>query len=165
MITVATATTLVLAVLVKIAPEAAIVAHTVDGVRTKIPRKAWLLGAMALAFGLSEGTAVDWSSLHVTEVAGVDPAVGSLGLVAVSGFMVVIRMVGDRFVARFGRRNVVRFGGICAALGYAAIVGYLVRHLGIHHTMAVPALLCAGIVALALTLPKTDQDLQGARPH
>ena len=70
---------------------------------------------MALAFGLSEGTAVDWSSLHVTDVAGVDPTTGALGLIAVSGFMVVIRLLGDRLVARFGRRAVVRFGGVCAS--------------------------------------------------
>ena len=168
------------------------------------------------AFGLSEGTATDWSSLHVTEVAQVDPTTGALGLVAVSGFMVLIRLVGDRLVARFGRRAVVRFGGGCAAVGYGtvtlvsglplllvgwalvglgvgmiapqvyavaghigggrvlavvvtfgyaaflagpAIIGFLVNHLGLHHTMAVPAILCAGIVGLAATLPKNDADL------
>ena len=76
---------------------------------------------MALAFGLSEGTATDWSALHVTEVAQVDSTTGSLGLVAVSGFMVLIRLLGDRLVARFGRRAVVRFGGICAAVGYGTV--------------------------------------------
>ena len=65
--------------LLRITPEAATVSHSVDGVRTKIPRMAWLLGVMALAFGLSEGTAVDWSSLHVTDVAQVDSTTGSLG--------------------------------------------------------------------------------------
>jgi MFS family permease len=207
---------LVLVVLFRITPVAATVEHKVDGKRTKIPRVAWILGAMALAFGLSEGTAVDWSSLHVTDVAHVSPTTGALGLIAVSGFMVVIRLLGDRLVTRFGRRNVVRFGGICAALGYAtvtlvsslpllvagwalvgfgvgmiapqvyavaghigggrvlavvvtfgyaafligpAVVGFLVNHLGIHHAMAVPAILCIGIIALATTMPKNDADL------
>ena len=206
----------VLVVLVRIAPHAAVVPHAVDGVRTRIPRAAYLLGAMAVAFGLSEGTAVDWSSLHVTDVARVDTTTGALGLIAVSGFMVVIRLLGDRLVARFGRRAVVRFGGACAALGYLvvtlvsslpllvagwalvgfgvgmiapqvyavaghigggrvlavvvtfgyaaylagpAVVGFLVRHLGIHHAMAVPAVLCAGIILLAATLPRQDRDL------
>jgi MFS family permease len=108
-------------VLVKITPAANVVKHEVDGVRAKIPRAAWVLGVMALSFGLSEGTAVDWSSLHVTDVAGVSPTAGSLGLIAVSGFMVLIRLVGDRLVSRFGRRNVVRFGGFCAALGYGVV--------------------------------------------
>lgn len=219
MIMLAVIATALLVLLLRITPEAEIISHSVDGVRTKIPRMAWLLGAMALAFGLSEGTAVDWSALHVTDVAQVDSTTGALGLIAVSGFMVVIRLLGDRLVARFGRRNVVRFGGVCAALGYAtvamvsslpllvagwavvgfgvgmiapqvyavaghlgggrvlavvvtfgyaafllgpAVVGTLVSNLGIQHAMFVPAVLCAGIVALALTMPKSDADLEAA---
>jgi len=201
---------------VRLTPPTAIVEHSVDGVRTKIPAVAWLLAVMALAFGLSEGTATDWSALHVTSVARVDSTTGALGLVAVSGFMVVIRLLGDRLVSRFGRRAVVRFGGACAAVGYLtvtlvsalpllligwalvglgvgmiapqvyavaghigggrvlavvvtfgyaaflagpAVIGYLVTQLGLHHAMAVPALLCAGIVGLAATMPKNDMDL------
>jgi MFS family permease len=112
---------LALVVLIRITPHTAVVEHTVDGVRTAIPRAAWLLGIMALGFGLSEGTAVDWSSLHVTDVARVDTETGSLGLVAVSGFMVLIRLLGDRLVTRFGRRAVVRFGGTTAAVGYLTV--------------------------------------------
>ena len=221
MITIAAVAVVILVVLIKVTPQAATVPHSVDGVRTRIPRAAWVLGAMALAFGLSEGTAVDWSSLHVTDVAHVDPTTGALGLIAVSGFMVAIRLLGDRLVARYGRRAVVRFGGICAALGYGmvtlvsslpllvvgwalvgfgvgmiapqvyavaghlgggrvlavvvtfgyaafllgpAVIGFGVRHLGIHHAMAVPALLCAGIIALAATLPRHDADLDAGEP-
>ncbi len=120
-ISIAAMSLLALGILLKITPEAAVVHHTVDGVRTPIPAVAWILGVMALAFGLSEGTATDWSSLHVTDVAGVDPTTGALGLVAVSAFMVVIRLLGDRLVVRFGRRAVVRFGGLCAALGYLTV--------------------------------------------
>ncbi len=204
------------AVAYAITPPTAAVPHRSDGSRTKIPSVAWLLAIMALAFGLSEGTATDWSALHVTEVGQVDSTTGSLGLVAVSGFMVLIRLVGDRLVARFGRRTVVRCGAACAAVGYAtvtlatglplllvgwalvglgvgmiapqvyavaghigggrvlavvvtfgyaaflagpAIIGFLVSHLGLHHAMAVPALLCVGIVALAATMPKSDANL------
>jgi MFS family permease len=205
-----------LGVLVKITPEAAVVHHTVDGVRTRIPAVAWVLAVMALAFGLAEGTALDWSSIHVTDVAGVDPTTGAVGLIAVSAFMVVIRLLGDPLVTRFGRRAVVRFGGLCAAVGYLtvtvvsslpllvigwalvgfgvgmiapqvyalsghigggralavvvtfgyaaflvgpAFIGFLVNLLGIHHTMAVPALLCVGIIALASTMPRSDVGL------
>jgi MFS family permease len=203
-------------IMLKITPEAAVVHHTIDGVRTRIPAVAWILGVMALAFGLSEGTAMDWSSLHVTDVAGVDPTTGALGLIVVSAFMVVIRLLGDRLVVRFGRRAVVRFGGLCAALGYLtvtlvsslpllvagwalvgfgvgmiapqvyavaghigggrvlavvvtfgyaafligpAVVGFLVSQLGIQHAMAVPALLCAGIIGLAFTMPRENVGL------
>ena len=217
LLTLAAVAAVVLVVLVRIAPTAAPVVHTTsEGVRTKIPRAAYVLGIMALAFGLSEGTAVDWSSIHITDVAHVDPTTGAVGLVAVSAFMVVIRLVGDRLVTRFGRRAVVRFGGVSAALGYLAVtlvsslpllvagwalvglgvgmiapqvyavaghlgggrvlavvvtfgyaaflagpavLGFLVRQVGIHHAMAVPAVLCAGIVALAATMPREDRDL------
>jgi MFS family permease len=87
-----------------------------DGPR--VPMFALLLGAMAFSFGLAEGTAVDWSSVHVTDVARVAPSTGALGLVAVSAFMVLIRLFGDRAVAAFGRANVVRFGGLAASAGY-----------------------------------------------
>ncbi len=220
-ILIAVLTLVVLVILLKITPETAVVHHTVDGVKSSIPKAAWILGAMALAFGLSEGTAADWSSIHVTDVANVDPTTGALGLVVVSAFMVVIRLLGDRLVMRFGRQAVVRFGGLCAALGYAtvtlvsglpllllgwalvgfgvgmiapqvyavaghigggrvlavvvtfgyaafligpAFMGFLVNQVGIHHAMAVPALLCAGIIALASTMPRNDADLaQDAR--
>jgi MFS family permease len=73
---------------------------------------------MAFSFGLAEGTAVDWSSVHVTDVAGVEASTGALGLVAVSSCMVLTRIFGDRAVAAFGRANVVRFGGLVAFAGY-----------------------------------------------
>jgi hypothetical protein len=41
-----------------------------------------------------------------------------------------------------------------------AVVGALVNQLGIHHAMAVPAILCVGIIALASTMPKNDADLE-----
>lgn len=77
-----------------------------------------VLAAMAVCFGLTEGTAVDWSSLHVTDVAGVSPSTGAWGLASVSGFMVAIRLLGDAVVHRFGRARVVRGGALCALAGY-----------------------------------------------
>ncbi|NMD46863.1 MAG: MFS transporter [Propionibacterium sp.] len=103
----------------RITPATAVVDHTDDsGEKTPIPGWAYLLGLMAIAFGLGEGTAMDWSGLHVTEVAGIPAAQGSVAVTVVAGFMVAIRLLGDALVARFGRRAVVRFGGACAALGY-----------------------------------------------
>jgi MFS family permease len=90
--------------------------HAVAG--GPIPRIAWLLAAMAVCFGLTEGTGVDWSSLHVTDVAHLSPSAGAWGLACVSGFMVVVRLFGDAAVARLGRRTVVSTGSGFAMAGY-----------------------------------------------
>lgn len=112
-----------LLVLLRITPSTRRIAHrSDDGRRIAVPTAAWILGIMALCFGLSEGTATDWSSIHVTVVGHVSPSTGAAGLVTVSAFMVVIRLLGDALVVRFGRRAVVRFGGGCAAVGYAITV-------------------------------------------
>ena len=54
---------------------------------------------------------------------------------------------------------VVTFGYAAFLLG-PAVVGFLVKQFGIHHAMAVPAVLCAGIIALASTMPREDADLR-----
>ena len=84
----------------------------------RIPAAAWLLAAMAVCFGLTEGTGVDWSSLHVSEVGHVSPSSGAWGLACVSGFMVLIRLLGDAVVERLGRALVVRCGAAVALVGY-----------------------------------------------
>ena len=187
----------------------------------RFPAFAVLLGAMAFSFGLVEGTAVDWSSVHVTDVAGVAPATGALGLVAVGSLMILIRLFGDRAVASFGRVNIVRFGGLVAAGGYLvtlvgrslpilligwalvglgvgliaqqvyavaghagggrmlaivvtfgygafligpAIVGALIRAVGIRHAMAFPLVLSLVLVALSRVLSRCEPWEDGGRP-
>jgi MFS family permease len=110
---------LLLAVAYAAAPQSPPRASTTeDGRRAKVPTIAWLLAAMAICFGLTEGTAVDWSSLHVTDVGHVSPSAGAWGLACVSAFMVVIRLLGDAVVERLGRATVVRAGSLCALVGY-----------------------------------------------
>ena len=103
-------------------PETEPVSHTVDGRKEPIPRVAWLLGAMAVCFGLMEGTAYDWSGVHMADVAGVDAGTASIAVVTVTLFMVAMRLAGDWAVARFGHRPVVWFGAVAAAIGYAITV-------------------------------------------
>lgn len=93
--------------------------HTDEsGGRTKVPRVAWILAAMAVGFGLAEGTAFDWSSVHVRDVAEVSSTTAAWGLAAFSVCMVGVRMSGDYLVHTFGRRLVVRIGAGVAATGY-----------------------------------------------
>jgi hypothetical protein len=63
-----------LAVAYAITPDTEPIPHqSADGVKVAIPKAAYLMGLMAIAFGLGEGTASDWSGNHVQAVAGVDP--------------------------------------------------------------------------------------------
>lgn len=103
-------------------PETEPLPHSVDGKREKIPPVAWLLGAMAVCFGFMEGTAYDWSSIHMADVAHVDPGAASIAVVTVTLFMVAMRLVGDGAVARFGHRPVVWVGAGASAIGYAITV-------------------------------------------
>jgi MFS family permease len=76
-----------------------------------------------------------------------------VGMIAPQVYAVAGHVGGGRVLA-----VVVTFG-YAAFLAGPAIIGFLVSHLGLHHAMAVPALLCAGIVGLAATMPKTDPNL------
>ncbi len=112
-----------------------------DGSRAVVPTIVWLLAAMAVCFGLTEGTAIDWSSLLVTDVAGVSPSSGAWGLACVAGFTVVIRLAGDAVVERLGRATVVRAGAACSLVGHlltaltdglaAILVGWCLVGLGV----------------------------------
>ena len=80
---------------------------------------AWLLAAMAVCFGLTEGTGDRLVVAARRPTSGdVSPSAGAWGLACVSGFMVVIRLFGDAVVERLGRAAVVRFGAVCALVGY-----------------------------------------------
>lgn len=103
-------------------PETEPVVHTDEaGDKVPIPRAAYLLGLMAIAFGLGEGTANDWSGVHAVTVTGVDTTTAALAFTFFTGFMVVIRLIGDFLVVRFGRRAVTMFGGACSAVGYLVV--------------------------------------------
>ncbi len=103
--------------------------HDESGVRRPIPRSAYVLAAMAVGFGLAEGTAFDWSSVHVRDVANVAPNRAAWGLAAFSICMVAVRMSGDHLVHRFGRRMVVRAGAATAVVGY--LISVTVGQLGV----------------------------------
>ena len=103
----------------RLTPQTPPVVHlTSDGTRTPIPASAYLLGVMAIAFGLGEGTAMDWSGILTAEVTGITSGQASSAVAVAALSMVAIRLMGDRLVEIMGRRAIVQFGGVFASVGY-----------------------------------------------
>lgn len=108
-------------------------------------RRLVLLGALAFLLLLTEGSAMDWSSLHAQEHLGVSKAFGALAFAAFVTAMTVGRFTADRITARKGPVWVVRYGGAVAAIGLAIVVasptlpvtmvGWVVFGLGLSGTL------------------------------
>ena len=72
------------------------------------------LCAISFATFLCEGVAADWSAVYLTDVTGATAGVAGVGLVAYMTCMLVVRLAGDRAVARFGPVRTVRALALCA---------------------------------------------------
>ncbi|MBE9639843.1 MFS transporter [Salipiger mangrovisoli] len=89
-----------------------------------VPRGSLLLVAvMALAAGLGEGAAVDWSAVFLTDTLGTPEAQATFGYAAFSITMVIMRLTIGSFITRFGATTVARGSGLLAAAGYAICAG------------------------------------------
>ena len=80
------------------------------------------LGAMSAAAAISEGTGVDWSTLHHARVLGTSDAQAAIALVVYTGAMGITRLVIDKVVAARGRIFVIRFGSLVSAVGTCVVV-------------------------------------------
>ncbi|MEE6282603.1 MFS transporter [Georgenia sunbinii] len=76
-----------------------------------------LLGVMVLAFALTEGAANDWLALSVVDGFGTSDAVGAVGFGVFVTAMTLMRLAGERLLARFGRVLVLRGTTVLALCG------------------------------------------------
>lgn len=115
--------------------------ETASASSTRRRRRVPMLGLLAFLILLSEGCAMDWSSLHAQQDLH---ASASLGALAVGSFfvaMMVCRFTVDRVVRAAGPVRVLRFGCSLAAIGIgivivaptlpAAVVGWALFGLGL----------------------------------
>jgi MFS family permease len=107
-----------------------------------------LLGVIAFCAFLLDGTANNWSAVHLHGERGASPAVAAAGFSAFTAALALGRLAGDRLVARFGRVRVVRASGLVAAAGGAIVVAGPGALLGLTGW----ATLGAGLAALAPTI-------------
>lgn len=88
-----------------------------------VPRgRLWLLGGIAFAAAFVEGAAADWSGVYLERVVGTGAGVAATGYVVFSLTMAGMRFAGDHLSSRFGRRRLVRLGGVVAGVGVALAV-------------------------------------------
>jgi len=132
-----------------------------EGPAFAIPRGVVLfLGVLCFIVFLVEGSMLDWSAVLITEQRGSGPAQAGFGFASFSMAMTLGRLIGDRVVARIGRRPVVAIGGLLAAGGIAlaalvsiravALLGYAL--VGVGCSNIVPVLFTA--VGRQRTMPQ-----------
>lgn len=78
---------------------------------------------LALAGAVVEDAGNSWATLYLRQ-GGAAAAVAPLGYVALVGFQLVGRLLGDRLVDRFGTRAVTRAGGVLITVGMGAALGW-----------------------------------------
>jgi MFS family permease len=111
------------------------------------------IGVLCFIAFLTEGAVLDWSAVFLTSARGMEASYAGLGYAAFALTMTVGRITGDRIVQRHGRSNVIVFGGLCGALGFAfaalspywqsALIGYAM--VGVGCSNVVPVLFtCVG---------------------
>jgi MFS family permease len=79
------------------------------------------LAAIAFCAFLIDGTAINWSAVHVHGEGG-DTALAAAGFSAFALAVALGRLAGDRVIDRVGRGAAVRFAGLVAASGCAVLV-------------------------------------------
>lgn len=81
------------------------------------PRILWPLGIVALCAAVGEGAMADWSGVYLSSIVGTDAGTAAFGFAAFSLTMTAGRLSGDRLAARFSPAQIVRVGGLVAAVG------------------------------------------------
>jgi hypothetical protein len=93
--------------------------------RAQVPMRRWpkavlLLSAVAFASMLCEGAAADWSAVYLRNSLGAAAVVASLGYAFFAAAMVLVRLSGDRLIARYGAWVVLPVLTTAATVGFAA---------------------------------------------
>jgi MFS family permease len=116
--------------------------------RFRLPNKALLYVAILTFIALfSEGALQDWAAVYMHQVVAVPVAVAAVGYAGYSTAMALGRFVGDRVVALFGERIMMRLSGALIGFGIMvalllpspifAIVGFVVVGLGISNLVPI----------------------------
>lgn len=112
-----------------------------SGRRTRLPFVVYLVGGLAFAAFMMEGSIADWSGLFLSRELRAGEAVGALGYPLFEAAMLAGRLAGDRIRARAGTRRLLTYAG----LGTAATITVVVL-------APTPAVALAGFVLTGLAI-------------
>lgn len=81
-----------------------------------------LIAALCFIVFLTEGAALDWSAIYLSQERGLNVSHAGIGYAAFATTMFIGRLTGDKIVSAFGGLRVMVGGAICAAVGTAVLV-------------------------------------------
>ncbi|GLY84299.1 MFS transporter [Actinoallomurus iriomotensis] len=109
--------------------------------RARLPLVVYLVGALAFAAFMMEGSIADWSGLYLSRELGAGEAIGALGYPLFEAAMLTGRLVGDRLRTRLGTRRLMTYAGLATAVAmgvvvaapaaYVALAGFLLTGLAV----------------------------------
>jgi MFS family permease len=80
------------------------------------------IGVICFVCFLAEGVVLDWGAVYLFENKQAPENFAALGYMIFSIAMTLCRFYGDRVVPKLGSKNVILFGGLITALGFAIVV-------------------------------------------
>ncbi len=90
--------------------------------RTRLPFVVYLVGGLAFAAFMMEGSIADWSGLYLSRELGAPEAVAALGYPLFEAAMLSGRVVGDRLRTRVGTRPLLTYAGLATAVSVLVVV-------------------------------------------
>ncbi len=88
----------------------------------RLPLVVYLVGAIAFAAFMVEGSVADWSGLYLHDNLASTEAVAALGYPAFEAGTLIGRLTGDRVRTRLGTRNVLTAAGIATTAAFGVVL-------------------------------------------
>ncbi|MFN3784539.1 MAG: MFS transporter [Spirosomataceae bacterium] len=93
-------------------------AETTQGAKFVLPRGPLLIMILiSLFINFSEGSMADWTAVYMKDIVVANAYFIGWGLAGYSFFMAAGRLLGDSLIPRWGRNNVLIYGGLLASAG------------------------------------------------
>lgn len=89
---------------------------------TRLPLAVYLIGGLAFAAFMMEGSIADWSGLYLSRELSAGEVIGALGYPLFEAAMLVGRLVGDRLRTRLGTRRLMTYAGLGTAVAVSIVV-------------------------------------------